>query len=220
LTSSKVVALHISCCSSEILGAVSGGSPCCCARDLSEEDVECLGSGGTTVGECNSSSVGRSCSELSIHVVVSVCSADRWRIFSGLSCNSQVVCASTSSGGGSEAREGLEVKPELADVILDLVDGVGAGARGGGGVRAWVIWVPDVGGVGGDAGSTGGGVDHTADTKPCSTVSIGRSSFRGALGGGVAGAVSGGGAGGGAHLIRELHNGKQREGSSCLGAVV
>ena len=137
-------------------------------------------------------------------------------------CNSQVVCASTSSGGGSEAREGLEVKPELADVILDLVDGVGARARGGGGVRAWVtkhrgskipllsyrnkLWVPDVSGVGRDAGSTGGGVDHTANTKPCCTVSISRSSSRGALGGGVAGAVGGGGAGGGAHLIWELHN--------------
>ena len=69
-----------------------------------------------------------------------------------------------------------------------------------------ILWVPDVGGVGGDAGPAGGGVDHTANTKSCGTISISRSSSRGALGGGVTGAIGGGGAGGGAHLIRELHN--------------
>ena len=39
--------------------------------------------------------------------------------------------------------QGLEVQSELADVVVDLVDGVGAlSGRGGGGEGAWVTWIP------------------------------------------------------------------------------
>ena len=49
--------------------------------------------------------------------------------------------------------QGLEVQSELADVVVDLVDGVGAlSGRGGGGEGARVAWVPK---------NTSGVIKHT-----------------------------------------------------------
>ena len=84
LATSKIVALDISGCSGEVLGAVCWGSsgvktlslgqhfrdflpPGCCAGNLCEKNVEQLCGGGAAVGECNGGSVGGSCSEFGIH---------------------------------------------------------------------------------------------------------------------------------------------------------
>ena len=100
----------------------------------------------------------------------------------------------------------------MADIIRLLAEGVGAGGGTGGRVAAGVARVPDVGGVGGDGRAAGGGVDHTADSKPSSAVTISTAALGGALRAGVAGPVGGGGAGSGTLLVGELDDGEEREG--------
>ena len=70
----------------------------------------------------------------------------------------------------------------MADVVVDLIyseDTCGSG-RGNGGGR--VVFVPDIGRVGGNNGPAGAAGDYTADTKASCTVAICCSSFIGALG--------------------------------------
>ena len=55
-------------------------------------------------------------------VVISVCSADYGRILAGLSGSSHVVRASTNRSGGRKPREGLEIKPQLTNIIRYLWD--------------------------------------------------------------------------------------------------
>ena len=97
-------------------------------------------------------------------MVSSVGSTDAGRILPSLPLDSHVVNAGTVGSAGviqDEARECLEVQSELTHIIRCLGDGVLAGAGAGGGVGAGVARIPDVGGVVGDAGSTGAGIDHT-----------------------------------------------------------
>ena len=94
-------------------------------------------------------------------VISSVGPTDDRRVLASLSSSSHVVRTGTNGSGGGKPREGLEVKPQLADVIGHLVEGEGTGASCGGGVGAGVVGVPDVGGVGGEGAATGGGVDNT-----------------------------------------------------------
>ena len=94
-------------------------------------------------------------------MVVSVGATDAGRVLASLASSSHVVRASANGGGSGKPGEGLEVKPQLADVIGHLVEGEGTGASCGGGVGAGVVWISDVGGVGGDGGAAGGGGDHT-----------------------------------------------------------
>ena len=75
---------------------------------------------------------------------------DRGRVHACLSSHGQGVVTGPSSCRGRESREGLEIQPQLTDVIGHLAEGVGAGGGAGGRVAAGVARVPDVGGVGGD----------------------------------------------------------------------
>ena len=145
-------------------------------------------------------------------MIACVCATDGGGVHSRLPSHGEGVIAVSSGGRRGEPRECLKVQPELADVIRDLVEGVGAGGGTGGRVAAGVSRVPDVGGVGGDGGATGGGVDHTAHSEPSSTVAISAAALGRALRAGVAGPVGGGGAGARALLVRELDDGEEREG--------
>ena len=116
------------------------------------------------------------------------------RILPGLSGHSEGVSTDSSRGVDHEPGEGLEVEPELADVVRHLVDGEGAGGGAARLVAAGVGGVPDVGRVGGDGGATGGGGNDTADSKPSSAVPISTPTLGGAFRGRVAGAVGAGGA--------------------------
>ena len=138
--------------------------------------------------------------------------ADSWGVHAGLSSHCQFVIAVPCSGGGGKPGEGLEVQPQLTDVIRHLAEGVGAGGSTGGGVAAGVVRVPDVGGVGGDGGATCGGVDDTTHPEPCSTVTIGTATLGRTLGAGVAGPVGRRGACSCTLLVGELDDGEQREG--------
>ena len=114
----------------------------------------------------------------------SLCLSHRWRGGPLLSVQPWRECRNSLqpwSRRGGEPGECLEVQPELTYVIRDLVEGVGAGGGTGCRVAAGVARVPDVGGVGGDGRATGGAVEHTADSKPSSTVAITTSSLRSAL---------------------------------------
>ena len=51
----------------------------------------------------------------------------------------------------------MEIQSQLANILRHLADGVGTG----GAVRAGVVGVPHVGGVGGDGGTACGGGDYT-----------------------------------------------------------
>ena len=94
-------------------------------------------------------------------MVVSVGAADAGRVLASLASSSHVVRAGANGSGGGKPGEGLEVKPQLADVIGHLVEGEGTGASCGGGVGAGVVGVPDVCGVGGDGGAAGGSGNNT-----------------------------------------------------------
>ena len=105
-------------------------------------------------------------------VVSCVCSTNGRGIISSCSRDSKVIHSTSSTGASVETSHCLEIQPQLADVILYLLDGVGTCPSTCGGVGAWVVWIPDVGCVCGDAGAASGGGDHTADSKASSTVSI------------------------------------------------
>ena len=93
-----------------------------------------------------------------------------------------------------------------------FADSISAGGGTRGGVAAGVSRVPDVGGVGGDGGPTGGGVDDTAYSEPSSAVSVSTAALGRTLRAGVASPVGGGGAGARALLVGELDDGEEREG--------
>jgi len=85
-------------------------------------------------------------------VIASVGPTDVRGVLSSLSSCCEFVITSTSSCCG-KSRESLEIQSQLANIIRNLADGVGAGASAGGAVGAGVVGVPDVGGVGGDGGT-------------------------------------------------------------------
>ena len=118
---------------------------------------------------------------LQLTVIACVSAADGGRVHSCLSSHGQGVVAGSCGGRGGKPGESLEVQSELADIVRLLAEGVGTGGGAGGRVAAGVARVPHVGGVGGDGRATGGGVEHTADSKPSSTVAITTSSLRSAL---------------------------------------
>ena len=72
-------------------------------------------------------------------------------------------------GRGLAQLQGLEVEPQLTDVVVHLVDGEGAdGGGGGGGVGRGVARVAEVGVVVGDGGAgagAGGRGHHAAHTE-------------------------------------------------------
>ena len=105
-------------------------------------------------------------------VISCVGPTDCRRILPGLSGHSEGVRTDSSRGVDHEPSEGLEVEPELADVLRHLVDGEGAGGGAARLVAAGVGGVPDVGRVGGDDGAAGRGVDHTADAETRGTVPV------------------------------------------------
>ena len=155
------------------------------------------------------------CSQVStregaLTVVAGVCPTDSWRILPSLTSGLELVCTG-SPCGCCVSRHGFEVKSQLTDVVRHLIYLGGAGPGGGGRVAAGVSRVPDVGVVGGDRGTTGGGRDHTADTEPSSAAPTGGPRPAGALRGGVAGPCRRGGAGAGAVVIGELDHAEQRE---------
>ena len=145
-------------------------------------------------------------------MIACVCATDGGGVDSSLSRHGQGVVAVSSSGRSGEPGESLKVQPELADIVRLLAEGVGAGGGTGGCVAAGVSRVPDVGGVGGDGSATGGGVDHTAHSKPSGTVPVSTTALSGALRAGVAGPVGGGGARPRALLVGELDDGEEGEG--------
>ena len=93
-------------------------------------------------------------------MIASVGPTDVWGVLSSLSSCCEFVIAGTSSCCG-KSRESLEIQSQLANVIRDLADGVGTGTSTGGCVGAGVVWIPDVGRVGGDGGAACGGGDYT-----------------------------------------------------------
>ena len=145
-------------------------------------------------------------------MISGVCPTDCRRILPSLTGHGKAVSADGTGAVHHEPREGLEVQPELTDVVDHLVDGEGAGGGAAGFVAAGVCGVPDVGGVGGYRGATGGGGDDTAHPEPGGTFAVSAASICGALRAGVAGPVGGGGAGPGALLVGELDDGEEGEG--------
>jgi len=101
------------------------------------------------------------------------------RVCPSLTFHSKAVSADSHSVG--ESCHGLEVNPELADIIgalghLDL-----AAAGGGGGVGAREIRVPDIACVGRDGGATGGGGDDATNPKSTGTIAVPRAPLGSAL---------------------------------------
>ena len=170
LATCKVIALDCPGGACEVLHTVSGSFPCCITRDLPQQHVPCLGSGGAAVGQGQLDGVGGGCAEFSVHVISGHGPAHCGRILASLTLSCKFVGACSSCLG--EAGQGLEVNPELADVRGRLVDGKLAIASGGWGVRAGVVRVPDVAGIGGDCGPTGICGDQAANSKSSRTVSI------------------------------------------------
>ena len=97
---------------------------------------------------------------------------DCWWINSRLAFHCERVRTGSSRRVHHEPGEGLEVEPELADVVRHLVDGEGACGGAAGLVAAGVGGVPDVGRVGGYGGATAGGRDHTAHPEPGRTFPV------------------------------------------------
>ena len=57
-------------------------------------------------------------------VVSSVGATDNRGVLAGLASSSHVVRTGANGSGGGKPREGLEVKPQLANIIRDFTDGV------------------------------------------------------------------------------------------------
>ena len=146
-------------------------------------------------------------------MVAGVGATDGWGVHPRLPSRGKVVHTTEPAGPGVVTSHRLEVQPELTHIRAHLVDSVGAGAGAGGGVGARVVWVPDVGRVGGDDGAAGRGVDHAADAEPRGTVPIRAPALGRALRAGVARPVGRAGAGSGALLVGELDDGEQ---GKCL----
>ena len=144
-------------------------------------------------------------------MIACVGATDGWGVHACLSSHSHGVIARPCSCRGGEPRECLEVQPQLTDVIRHFLYSIRTCRCTSGSVAAGVSRVPDVGVVGGDRGTTGGGRDHTADTEPSSAAPTGGPRPAGALRGGVAGPCRRGGAAAGAVVIGELDHAEQRE---------
>ena len=144
-------------------------------------------------------------------VVSCICSTNGWGIMSSCSRNLKVIHTTSSTGASVEPSHGLEIQPQLANVIWHLLDSVGTCSSTGRCVGTWIVGVSDVGCICGDAGAASWGCDDTAHSESSSTVSIRWSSLGCALWAGVTGAIGGGGAGGCALLVGELDNGEQGE---------
>ena len=69
----------------------------------------------------------------------------------------------------------------MADIIRGFADAEGTTSGTAWCVAAGVSRVPDVGGVGGDCGTAGTIVDHTAHSEPSSTVTVSTASLSRAL---------------------------------------
>ena len=151
--------------------------------------------------------------KITLTVIARVSSADSRRVNSCLPLHCQGVVTESGSCLSGETREGLEVQPQLADIVRGLVEGVGAGGGTGGCVAAGVSRVPDVGGVGGDGGATSCAGNHTAHSKPRGTVSVSSAALRRTLRAGVAGPKGGGGTRPCTLLVGELDDGEEGE---CL----
>ena len=63
-------------------------------------------------------------------MVVSVGATDAGRVLASLTSSGHVVRAGANRSGGGKPGEGLEVKPQLADIIRDFTDGVSTRSRG------------------------------------------------------------------------------------------
>ena len=105
-------------------------------------------------------------------MVPGVSATDGGGVHPGRPSRGKVVHTTEPAGPGVVTSHRLEVQPELTHIRAHLVDSVGAGAGAGGGVGARVVWVPDVGRVGGYGGATAGGRDHTAHPEPCRTFPV------------------------------------------------
>ena len=145
-------------------------------------------------------------------MVAGVGATDGGGVHPRLPSRGKVVHTTEPAGPGVVTSHRLEVQPELTHIRAHLVDSVGAGAGAGGGVGARVVWVPDVGRVGGDRGATAGGGDDAAHPEPGGTLAVSAASLGGALRAGVAGPVGRGGAGSCALLVGELDDGEEGEG--------
>ena len=130
---------------------------------------------------------------------------------SSCSRNLKVIHTTSSTGASVEPGHGLEIQPQLANVIWHLLDSVGTCSSTGRCVGTWIVRVSDVGCICGDAGAASWGCDDTAHSESSSTVSIRWATLGCALWAGVTGAIGGGGAGGCALLVGELDNGEQGE---------
>ena len=97
---------------------------------------------------------------INLTVVICISSTNVRRILASLSSRSQVIWTHASRAGG-EPRECLEIQPQLANIIRDFAEGEGTRPARGRGVGAGVVWISDVGGVGGDGAAAGRGGDHT-----------------------------------------------------------
>ena len=80
-------------------------------------------------------------------VVASVGATNGRGVHSSLSSNFKVIHTAESRDASVKSTHGLEVQPQLAHVITDLVDSVGACARTRGSVGAGIAGVSDVGRV-------------------------------------------------------------------------
>ena len=109
---------------------------------------------------------------LNLTVVSCVCSTNGWGIISSCSRDLKVIHSTSSTGASVEASHGLEIQPQLANVIRDLLEGVSTCSSTGWGVGTGIVRIPDVGCICGDAGAASGGGDHTANSKASGTVSI------------------------------------------------
>jgi len=212
LCSCKVVALDGAGSASEVLDTVSGGLPSSSAGDLPEENVPRLGSGGAAIGDGQGDGVGGGCSKFSVHVVSSISPTNCRRIDACLTCGRKLVTAYAICL--IKARNGLEINPELANVVRAFVHFDFAASGGGRGVGAGVVGVPDVTGVGRDSGTTCVGSYQAANSKSCGTVAISRAALLSTLRGGVARAVCGGRTRSCAASIWKLDNGEERKCSS------
>ena len=93
-------------------------------------------------------------------MIACIGSTNVWGVLSSLSSCSEGVSTNSICCCG-KSRKCLEIQPQLTHIIRNLADGVGTSPSTGSGVGAGVVWVSDVGGVGGDGGAAGGGRDYT-----------------------------------------------------------
>ena len=94
-------------------------------------------------------------------MVASVGAANGRGVHSSLSSHFKVIHTAESADASVKSTHRLEVQPQLAHVVTDLVDSVGACARTRGSVGAGIAGVSDVGRVCFDNTTTGRFIDNT-----------------------------------------------------------